>query len=139
MFPKINPTNTNAWKSLENHLGSMKKVQIKELFAKDPDRFKKWSFSLEDILLDFSKNICTEETKKLLQQLASECKLAEAIKAMFEGELINETEHRSVLHVALRNFSGKPMYSSGKNVMEDVQRVQQQMKDFCRRIHTGEW
>ncbi|MFL5740741.1 MAG: glucose-6-phosphate isomerase [Flavisolibacter sp.] len=139
MFPKINPTTTSSWKALESHYGSMKKIQIKELFANESDRFKKWSFTLEDILLDFSKNICTEETMKLLQQLAVECKLADAIKAMFEGELINETENRSVLHVALRNFSGKPMYASGKNVMEDVHRVQQQMKEFCGRIHNGEW
>jgi len=65
--------------------------------------------------------------------------LKDAITAMFEGELINETEKRSVLHVALRNFSGKPVYSTGKNIMEDVHRVQQQMKSFCAKVHNGEW
>jgi glucose-6-phosphate isomerase len=72
-------------------------------------------------------------------QLANECKLKDAIEAMFEGDLINETEKRSVLHIALRNFSGRPVYSTGKNVMEDVLRVQEQMKNFCSKLHSGEW
>ncbi|HWJ92612.1 MAG TPA: hypothetical protein VNR87_15955, partial [Flavisolibacter sp.] len=139
MFPKINPKTTSAWKSLQQHHESMKKVHMRTIFAKDPQRFSKFSFSFEDFLIDFSKNIVTEETLKLLLQLCTECKLHEAIEAMFEGELINETEQRSVLHTALRNFSGKPAYASGKNIMEDVSRVQKQMKEFCSKIHSGEW
>ena len=139
MFPKINPTDTNAWKSLEQHADEMKQVHMKELFAKDADRFKKFSHCLNDIVIDLSKNIVTDDTVKLLIQLANECKLKEAIEAMFEGEFINETEHRSVLHVALRDFSGKPIYCDGKNVMDDVKKVQNQMKTFCQRIHNGEW
>src|SRR5437763_1112381 len=139
MFPKINPTDTQAWHALKLHASAMKQVHIKELFALDADRFKKWGFRFSDILVDFSKNIITDETKKLLLQLAEECKLKEAINAMFNGELINETEHRSVLHIALRNFSGKPVYSEGKDVMPEVERVQQQMKDFCTKVHEGEW
>src|SRR5438874_10426894 len=139
MFPTINPTTTAAWKLLGQHAADMKKVQMKDLFAKDKSRFDKFAFCFNDILVDFSKNIISEETVKLLQQLAEECKVKEAIESMFEGELINQTENRSVLHVALRNFSGKPIYSQGKNVMEDVQRVQQQMKAFCEKIHSGTW
>lgn len=139
MFPKINPTETEAWKSLEQHSGEMKEVHMKDLFEKDADRFKKHSHTFNDIVIDFSKNIINDETLKHLFQLANECKLKDAIESMFNGAIINETEQRSVLHVALRNFSDKPIYSEGKNVMDDVRRVQEQMKKFCRQIHSGEW
>jgi glucose-6-phosphate isomerase len=114
-------------------------VQMKSLFAQDASRFKKHAHSFNDILFDFSKNIITDKTLTTLLQLANECKVKDAIEAMFEGDLINETEGRSVLHVALRNFSGKPVYASGKNIMEDVQRVQKQMQSFCDKVHSGEW
>jgi glucose-6-phosphate isomerase len=139
MLPKINPTTTKAWNRLEAHAAKMKDARIKELVAEDPERFKKYSFSFNDILVDLSKNILTDETLKLLLDLANECKLKDAIEAMFEGDLINETEHRSVLHTALRNFSGKPVYAEGTNVMEDVQRVQQHMRSFTEKIHSGDW
>lgn len=139
MFPKINPTTTKAWKALELHASSMRQQQMKDLFAKNPTRFKQFSFCFNDTVIDFSKNIITEETIQLLLQLAQDCKLQDAISAMFDGDFINETEHRSVLHIALRNFSGKPIYTAGKNIMEDVQKVQQQMKKFCAKIHNGEW
>ncbi len=139
MFPKINPTTTQAWQKLETHSEQMKQVQIKDLFAQDADRFKKFAFCFNDIVIDFSKNIITDETMQLLIQLANDCKLKEGIKAMFEGDLINETEHRSVLHIALRNFSGKPVYSEGKNVMPQVQSVKEQMKTFAEKLHSGEW
>lgn len=139
MFSKINPTTTKAWSALEQHASAMKEIQMKQLFAKDPDRFQKFSFRFNDTVIDFSKNIMTEETMRLLQQLAGECKLKDAIEAMFEGDFINQTEHRSVLHVALRNFSGNPVYSAGKNVMEDVAGVQQQMRSFAAKVHSGDW
>jgi glucose-6-phosphate isomerase len=139
MLPKINPTTTKAWNRLEAHAAKMKEARIKELVAEDPERFKKYSFSFNDILVDLSKNILTDETLKLLLDLANECKLKDAIEAMFEGDLINESEHRSVLHTALRNFSGKPVYAEGTNVMEDVQRVQQHMRSFTEKIHSGDW
>jgi glucose-6-phosphate isomerase len=139
MFPKINPTGTEAWNKLAAHAEKMKQVHMKTLFAEDGERFNKFTFTLIDIVVDFSKNLTTEETMQLLQQLAQECKVKEAIEALFEGDLINETEHRSVLHVALRNFSGKPIYSEGKNVMPEVQAVQEQMKRFCEQVHNGQW
>lgn len=139
MFQKINPTTTKAWAALATHAQQMKEVHMHQLFAEDPDRFKKCSFTFGDLFIDFSKNIISQETMKLLFQLAAECKLSDARKAMFEGDAINETEQRAVLHVALRNFSEKPFYVSGKNVMDNVQRVQQQMNSFCKKVHSGEW
>jgi glucose-6-phosphate isomerase len=139
MFPKINPTETKAWKSLQQHSEEIKHVHIKDLVSGEPERFSNWSYKFEDILVDLSKNIVTDETRTLLIQLANECRLKEAIEAMFNGEVINETEHRSVLHTALRNFSGKEIYSEGKNVMADVERVRNQMKHFCSKVESGEW
>ena len=139
MLPRINPTTTAAWSLLQTHQQQIKDVPIRELFNQDAERFEKNCFHLDDILVDTSKNIVTDETKKLLLQLADECRLKDAIDAMFNGEAINETEGRSVLHVALRNFSEIPYYAAGKNITEDVQRVQQQMKAFCEKVHSGAW
>jgi glucose-6-phosphate isomerase len=139
MLPRINPTTTSAWKALEEHSSKIKEQHLRDLFKEDPERFKKYSFTFHDILVDLSKNIITDETLKLLLQLADECKVKEGIKAMFHGDLINETEGRAVLHTALRNFSDAPVFSAGKNVMDDVKGVLAQMKTFCGKVHTGEW
>ncbi len=139
MFPKINPTTTAAWKALQEHYTEMESVQMRQLFADDADRFKKFSLEIDSLLVDYSKNIITEKTMQLLLQLANECGLKDGIEAMFSGEKINGTEDRSVLHTALRNFSGKPVFSDGKDVMPDVYAVLDQMKTFCAKIHSGEW
>lgn len=139
MFPKINPTKTAAWKKLHEHSKTMKHVHMKDLFQEDKKRFKKYSYAVTDIICDFSKNIVTDETKVLLLELAYECELQKAIKSLFTGELINETEGRSVLHTALRNFSGKPIFSEGKDVMPEVKKEWEHMKNFCQKIHSGEW
>lgn len=139
MFPRINPKTTGAWNDLSEHAESMKSVHMRDLFAQDADRFQKFSHTFHDILFDFSKNILTGETLSLLIRLSKECRLPEAIQALFEGELINETENRSVLHVALRNFSNRSIYSEGKDVMPGVRAVQEQMKAFCARVRSGEW
>ena len=94
MFPNINPTHTAGWQALQQHFEEMKNVPMKELFQKDPNRFNKFSIRTEDILFDYSKNIITERTMQLLLQLANECQLPAAIKAMFEGEKINATEKK---------------------------------------------
>ena len=112
---------------------------MKDLFASDKDRFSKYSLALPDILFDYSKNIITEDTMHLLLQLAEECGLRDAIDAMFSGEKINVTEDRSVLHTALRNFSGKPVLSDGKDVMGEVKAVLDHMKTFCGQVHSGQW
>ena len=139
MIPRIDPTTTQAWGALQQHVLQLKETHMRDLFRQEPDRFEKNSFRLEDILVDLSKNRVAEETKRLLLKLATECNLQDAIEAMFNGEAINETEKRSVLHVALRNFSETPYYVAGKNVMEDVRKVQQQMKIFCEQVHSGKW
>ena len=140
MFPKVSPKDTKAWQELQSHYDTeMKGVHMRTLFADEPNRFQHHSLKLDDILFDYSKNIFTHKTLDLLRKLAEESKVKEAIEAMFTGEKINMTENRSVLHTALRNFSGKPVLSDGKDVMPDVLRVLAQMKDFCSRIHSGEW
>lgn len=139
MFPAIKPDTTAAWAKLREHYQKAKSFQIKDLVQQDPKRFRKYSFTLGEIVVDFSKNIITDETLELLQQLAVECELPAAIEAMFSGEKINRAEDREVLHTALRNFSGNPVMASGKDVMPAVQAVQQKMKEFCDHVHSGEW
>jgi glucose-6-phosphate isomerase len=138
MFPSIKPDHTQAWKNLQAHYLEAKTWQLKDLFKNDPGRFNKFSIGQGDILVDYSKNIITEKTLQLLLKLAEECKVKEAIEAMFNGEKINRSENRPVLHTALRNFSGNPVMADGKDVMPDVKAVQQQMKKFCDRVHSGE-
>ncbi len=139
MFPKINPTKTVAWKKVQDHYKEMKNVPIKNLFNEDSARFKKFSISMPEIVCDLSKNIVSDTTRQLLLDLAHECELEKAIKAMFSGEIINGSEGRSVLHTALRNFSGKPVYSEGKDVMPEVKKELDHMKRFCQKVHKGEW
>ena len=139
MFPSVNPVNTTAWKKLEAHYEQMKGVHMRELFAQDPDRFTSFSTCIEDIVIDYSKNIITKETVSLLLELAKEARLPEAIEAMFNGEKINQTEGRAVWHVALRNCFDHPMVLDGKDIMPDVQRVLEHMKQTCEQIHSGIW
>jgi glucose-6-phosphate isomerase len=139
MIPKIKPHHTDAWEKLERHYKKISETHLRELFADDPDRFNKFSIVFEDILFDYSKNRISSKTLSLLIDLANECKLGDAIEAMFNGEAINETEGRAVLHTALRNMNGQPVLVQNKDVMPDVHRVLNQMKQFCNRIHSGEW
>ncbi len=140
MFPKINPSTTQAWFLLKkHHEEEMNRRKMKDLFAADAERFKKFSLQFEDILFDYSKNIINDKTLHLLLQLAEECKLKDAIHALFAGIKINETENRSVLHTALRNFSDSAILVEGKDIMPLVRKVQLQMKTFCDTVHTGKW
>ncbi|WP_429220066.1 glucose-6-phosphate isomerase [Aeromonas veronii] len=136
----INPTQTQAWQALEAHFAANKETRLKDLFAQDPKRFDKFSLTFGgDILVDYSKNLITEATLKLLVDLAKETDLRSAIDAMFNGDKINMTEGRSVLHVALRNRSDRPIESDGKDVMPEVNAVLAKMKGFCEKIISGEW
>jgi glucose-6-phosphate isomerase len=139
MFPKVNPTSTIAWKQLKEHADWMSGAYMRKLFSLDPERFQKFSLRFEDILFDYSKNIITEETIEILINLAKECRVKEAIEAMFNGEHINETEDRAVLHIALRNVSNAPIEDAGKNVMPEVNRVLEKMKVFSEKVHSGAW
>lgn len=139
MLPNIDFTTTEAYKYLADHFIDISEKKLKDLFHSDDQRFTKFSLTFNDILFDYSKNRIDDETVALLIQLARECRVKEAAKAMFSGERINVTENRPVLHIALRNRSNKPIYVDGKDVMEDVNRVLQQMKTFSEAIISGDW
>jgi glucose-6-phosphate isomerase len=140
MLPKNNPTNTQAWLLLKRHYDEeMQRTHLRKLFAADPDRFRKFSTSFNDILFDYSKNIINNKTLQLLFQLAEECQVKDGIQAMFNGEKINETENRAVLHVALRNFSDRAYITDGQDVMPEVIKVREHMRAFTTKVHSGEW
>ncbi|MDQ3395977.1 MAG: glucose-6-phosphate isomerase, partial [Bacteroidota bacterium] len=139
MLPTVNPTQTEAWRDLINHKEAMKDVHMKQLFAEDKERFSKFSLQFEDIVLDFSKNLITQETLDILFKLAEEVKLKEALEQMFSGEKINKREDRAVLHVALRNLSSHPIYENGVDVMPEVNYVLNQMEVFSNKVINGEW
>src|SRR5690554_1717318 len=139
MIPKINPAETKSWNSLKDHFTATSGKQITAYFETDSNRFEKYSIQFEDILVDFSKNRIDDDGLRLLTKLASECGLKEAISSMFAGQNINMTEHRAVLHIALRNRSNTPILVDGEDVMPDVNGVLNQMKDFSDRVNNGEW
>ncbi|WP_461129629.1 glucose-6-phosphate isomerase [Spirosoma aerophilum] len=132
-------TNLPAYTQLQAHYDSLKDRQLRDMFAEDPDRFDKFTRQFEDILLDFSKNRITSETRTLLEQLAEQASLKDAIGKMFSGDKINRTEDRAVLHVALRNRSNTPILVDGADVMPDVNDVLAHMKSFTERIRSGDW
>ena len=139
MLKKVNPTETQSWKNLVDHYKEMKNIHMKDLFVDDPERFNKYTIRFNDILVDYSKNIITEETLKLLFQLTDDVGLRDAIDQMFTGDAINETENRAVLHIALRNRENNPIYVNGKDVMPEINAVLNKMKDFSDKIISGEW
>ncbi|MCX2744511.1 glucose-6-phosphate isomerase [Mangrovivirga sp. M17] len=139
MLPKINPIETKSWKKLESHFKQISNEHMKDMFTEDPERFEKFSVRFNNILLDYSKNRITGETMSLLNELAEECQLGDAIKSMFSGDHINETEGRAVLHTALRNRSGNPVKVDGEDVMPEVNRVLDKMKAFSGKVISGEW
>lgn len=127
------------WQALKQHYAGIKSAHLRTLFADDPDRAQKFTLEAEGLLLDYSKNRITEETKTLLLALAKACGLAQARAAMFDGKPINRTEDRSVLHVALRNRSGTPLKVDGRDVMPEVLRVLERMTSFARDVRSGKW
>ena len=139
MLPNIDFTTTQSYKYLADHYIDAVGTSLKDLFKTDSQRFSKFSTRFEDILLDYSKNRINDETFALLMQLARECMVKDAISDMFSGEVINATEGRPVLHIALRNRSNTPIYVEGKDVMPDVNRVLEQMKTFSEDIISGNW
>ncbi len=139
MLPTINPAETPAWQKLTFLFMNLQAVHLRELFDEDPHRFQKFNLQFEDILVDFSKNLVTKEVLDALVELTNETELAEAIKAMFDGVPINQTEHRAVLHTALRNRSNTPVLVNGSDVMPEVNAVLNQMKTFSERLIRGQW
>lgn len=139
MLPTINPTDTTAWQKLEVNFLTLQATHLRELFDSDPQRFEKFHIVFEDILVDYSKNIITEDTLKLLIDLANETELKSSIELMFRGAPINKTEDRSVLHTALRNRSNNPIVVAENDVMPDVNRVLNQMEVFSENLLGGQW
>jgi len=139
MLATIDPTETTTWTKLTSHFLSMQATHLRELFDEDPNRFEKFQLKLNDILIDYSKNIVTQETLELLIELAKEVELPTAIESMFRGERINQTENRSVLHTALRNRSNAPVLVDGVDVMPEVNRVLVQVKEFSSKLIDGTW
>jgi glucose-6-phosphate isomerase len=128
-----------AWKALETHHAAVAPLRMRDLFDRDPKRFEKFTLSFEEILVDFSKNRITDETLRLLLDLAREADLPGWTRKMFSGEKINTTEKRAVLHVALRNRSNRPILVDGKDVMPDVNRVLAKMRTFTESVRSGAW
>ncbi|WP_102505823.1 glucose-6-phosphate isomerase [Salinivibrio kushneri] len=140
MLKTTNPTQTVAWQSLTAHFEEAQDYTLADLFADNPERFAHFSTQFEDsILLDYSKNLISEETLTKLLALADETGVAEAIESMFSGEKINRTEDRAVLHTALRNRSNTPIMVDGEDVMPKVNAVLAQMQSFSERVISGEW
>ncbi len=135
----INPTTTNAWNALEKHFQTIQHTSIKELFAQNANRFEEFSIQYPSLLVDYSKNRINEETIQLLVDLAKEMDVDTAIQQMFEGDVINVTEKRAVLHTALRNRSNEEVLVDGKDVMPQINEVLDQMKSFSEKVISGEW
>jgi len=132
-------THSGSWQALARHANDLRSVRMLDLFAADPHRFERFSLRFGDFLVDFSKNRITEETFALLIALARQARVEEWRDRMFAGERINVTENRSVLHVALRNRSNRPMLVDGVDVMPAVNRVLGQMREFAGAVRSGAW
>jgi glucose-6-phosphate isomerase len=140
MKTKLKPlTQRPAWKALAAHHKQIRKLHLRDLFAKDPKRGERLTSEGVGIFLDYSKNRITDQTLKLLFRLAKESGLQERRAAMFNGEKINLTENRAVLHVALRAPKDATIIVDGKNVVPEVHAVLDKMTDFCNRVRSGQW
>jgi glucose-6-phosphate isomerase len=132
-------TQRPAWKALAAHHKQIQQSPLRKLFADDAKRGQRFTAEAAGLLLDFSKNCITDQTLKLLLQLAGESRLREKMDAMFSGEKINLTENRAVLHVALRAPEGETILVDGKNVVPEVHAVLGKMTAFSNRVRSGEW
>jgi glucose-6-phosphate isomerase len=133
----INPTKTKAWDKLNKHFEEIKDLEMKHLFAENPARANELTLRWEDFYLDLSKNRITETTQKILIELAEECGLAEAIQSYYNGEAINQTENRPVLHTVLRTSEDEVVLVDGENVMPEVYQAKEKIKKFSNSIIEG--
>ena len=133
------PSNLPVWQALQAHHATIADLHLRDLFAADPGRFNKFSRRFGDLLVDFSKHRITEETLSLLIELARQAQLPAGVERMFNGEIINHTEQRAVLHVALRNRSDRPIFVKGQDVMPEVNNVLEHMRKFADQIRRGKW
>ncbi len=139
MLSSQNPLNTVHFKELEKHFETLKGFSLKNAFTEDKSRFEKFHLHFEEILFDYSKNLITDETFRLLMGFAEELGLKENIEKLFNGDVINQTEKRSVLHTALRNRSNNPVYVDGKDIMPEVNASLEKMKIFSDNLIAGIW
>lgn len=137
-LPKIDPTTTKAWGRLKAHHTNTQSDEVKHYFRKDAGRAAKFTVKWNDFIFDFSKNRISEETVALLLELANEVKLKEAISAGFNGDIINQTESRAVLHTALRAQEDEIIKVDGENVVSEVYEVKQRIKDFTHAVIDGQ-
>lgn len=132
-------TTSKAWNALQNHYHQIHNHSLRKAFEFDNHRYDKFSLKFNNIIFDYSKNRITDQTLPLLFDLARQSGLELKIKAMFSGEKINVTEHRAVLHTALRNRSNRPVYLDGHDVMPEINKVLAKMRTFCASVRSGEW
>ncbi|AYN06019.1 glucose-6-phosphate isomerase [Flavobacterium sp. 140616W15] len=132
-----NPTGTEAWKNLQNHYNAIRETTIQELFQQDGARAEKFNLQWNDILLDYSKNNINQETISLLLELANSTGLKDAISQYFNGETINQTENRAVLHTALRAKQSAVIKADGENVIPEVYSVKNKIKTFTQEVTSG--
>lgn len=137
-LPNINPTTTQSWKKLTAHIEEIKDISLQKHFAENPNRFEEFSIVWEDFLVDYSKNRLTKETLNLLEELANEIGLKEAMEAYFQGQAINQTEKRAVLHTALRVPEETQIYLDGLDVVPEIHAINAKIKTFCEQVISGE-
>lgn len=133
----INPTQTQAWKELEEHFKEVGQFHMRDLFREDPGRADKFSIEWEDFYVDFSKNRFDQKAQSLLLKLAEECGLEEAIDSYFKGDAINRTENRAVLHTALRSLPDAEVMVGAENVIPEVESVKKKIKEFTDEVISG--
>ena len=136
-LPKINPSQTATWQKIQDHFEKMNQTSMKDLFASDSERASKFHIQWNDFLVDYSKNIANQETIDLLLELANEVQLKQAIASYFEGDVINQTENRAVLHTALRAKESAKIMVDGVNVMPEIYSVKNKIKNFSNEVISG--
>jgi len=136
-LPKVNPSQTAAWQQIQSHFEKMQTTSMKDLFVSDANRAEKFHIQWNDFLVDYSKNIVSKETLDLLLNLANEVELKQAISSYFQGDLINQTENRAVLHTALRAKESANILVDGVNVMPEVYSVKNKIKNFSSEVISG--
>ncbi|MCA6060153.1 glucose-6-phosphate isomerase [Thalassolituus sp. ST750PaO-4] len=132
-------TQSESWKLLQQHYAGLKDQHMRDWFTADPYRFERFHLQAAGLNLDYSKNRITEETMRLLVQLAHERELPLHIDSMFSGEAINRSEKRPALHTALRNFSDRPVLVNGQDIMPEIKDTVRRMEEFCWKIRRNQW
>ncbi|MFL2590525.1 MAG: glucose-6-phosphate isomerase [Flavobacteriaceae bacterium] len=138
-LPKINPLKTNSWQDLKNHFEEIKSQTISHFFSNNSKRFKKFSIKANGLLLDYSKNRINDKTLEIFEKLAKEIKLDDAINSYFNGEKINETERRAVLHTAIRNQSDDELIHDGVDIKEKIKIERERIFKFSKEIIAGDY